>query len=106
MNDLRCEKMVSVTNKHQCTGYVCVVCFLCEFTVELTAHQLHAHGARLATHHRDDADVLGDDWRVKQVGLCAVVVHVSDKYLQSKKELVNCVKFTDRFTTIMTISFQ
>ena len=61
------------------------VCFLCEFTIELTAHQLHAHGAGLAAHHRDDAEVLADDRGVKQVGLSAVVVRVSNKYLQIKK---------------------
>lgn len=70
-----------------------VLCLLCEFTVELTAHQLHAQGAGLATHHRDDADVLGDDRGVKQVGLGAIVVHVSNKYLQ-RKELTNCVNCT------------
>ena len=63
---------------------MCTLCFLCEFTVELTAHQLHAHGAGLATDHRDDADELGDDGGVEQVGLGAVVVHVSHKYLHSK----------------------
>ena len=61
---------------------VYVVCsFVCNFTIQLAAHQLHAHGAGLATHNRDNADKLGDDWRVKQVGLGAVIVHVSHKYL-------------------------
>lgn len=67
------------------------VCFVCEFTVELTAHQLHAQGAGFATHYWDNADVLGNDWRVKQVGLGAVVVHVSNEYLQRKEESANCV---------------
>lgn len=67
-----------------------VVCLLCEFTVEFTAHQLHAQSASLATHHRDNADVLSNDWRVKQVGLGAVVVYISHKYLRKrggKKEI-------------------
>lgn len=67
------------------TQHVYVVCFLCEFTIEFTAHQLHTHSAGLATHYRDNADVLGNDWGVKQVGLGAVIVHVSNKYLQRKK---------------------
>lgn len=99
LNDLRCEKLVSETNKHQYAEHQqCVdvsaasACFLCELTVELTAHQLHAQGAGLATHHRNNADVLGNDWGVKQVGLGAVVVHISNKYLQRKDELANCVK--------------
>jgi len=53
----------------------------CEFTVEFAAHQLHAQGAGLATHNRNDTDVLGDDWGFKQVGLSAVIVHVPHKYL-------------------------
>jgi len=57
---------------------------VCVCTVELTAHQLHAHGAGLAAHHGDDADVPGDDRRVEQVGLGAVVVKVTDKHLQRK----------------------
>lgn len=69
-----------------------VFCFLCEFTVELAAHQLHAQGAGLATHHRDHADVLGDDWGVKQVGLGPVVVHVSNKHLQRREESGKCVR--------------
>lgn len=85
-------KLVSVTNKQYTERRRCVfVCFLFEFTVELTANHLHAQGAGFATHHRDNADVLGNDWGVKQVGLGAVVVHVSNKYLQRKEELVNCV---------------
>lgn len=47
---------------------------MCLFTIELTAHQLHAQRARLAANHRHDADVLGHDRRVKEVGLCAVVI--------------------------------
>lgn len=61
------------------------------FTVELTPHQLHAHGASFATHHRDDADVLGNDWGIEQVRLGAVVVHVSNKHLLRKEELAQCV---------------
>lgn len=92
LNYLICEKLVSVTNKQYIERRKCVfVCFLFEFTVELTAHHLHAQGAGLATHHRDNADILGNDRGVKQVGLGAVVVHVSNKYLQRKEELVNCV---------------
>jgi hypothetical protein len=52
------------------------------FTIELTAHQFHAQGAGLATDHGDDAEVLADDGRVKQVGLGAVVVHVPHKHLE------------------------
>lgn len=52
------------------------------FTIELTAQQLHAQGAGLAAHNRDDTDVLGHDRRVKQVGLGAVVIYVADKNLQ------------------------
>ena len=52
------------------------------FTVELTAHQLHAQGAGLATHHGNDADVLGHDGRVKQVGLGAVVIDVPHEDLR------------------------
>lgn len=52
------------------------------FTIEFTAHQLHAQGAGPAANHGDDADVLGHDWRVKKVGLCAVVIYVANKNLQ------------------------
>lgn len=52
-----------------------------EFTVELTADQLHAQGAGLATHNRNDAEVLCDDRGVEQVGLGAVIVYVPLKYL-------------------------
>lgn len=55
---------------------------LCVFTIESTAHQLHAQSAGLAANHRDDADVLGHDRRVKKVGLCAVVICVSHENLQ------------------------
>jgi len=51
------------------------------FTIEFTAHQLHAQRAGPAAHHRDDADVLGYDRRVKEVGLCAVVICVANEYL-------------------------
>lgn len=54
----------------------------CVFTVELTSDQLHTQRARPAADHRDDADELGDDGRVKQVGLCAVVICVSMENLQ------------------------
>lgn len=59
-----------------------------ELTVEFAAHQLHAQGAGFATHDGNDADVLGDDWGVKQVGLDAVVVHVSNKYLLKKEKVL------------------
>lgn len=52
------------------------------FTIESTAHQLHAQRAGLAANHRDDADVLGHDRRIKEVGLCAVVICVSNENLQ------------------------
>lgn len=57
---------------------------MCELTVELAAHQLHAQRAGFAADHRDDADVLADDGRVEQVGLGAVVVHVPDENLQNQ----------------------
>lgn len=53
----------------------------CEFTVEFAAHQLHAQGACLTAHNRDNTDVLSDDWGVKQVGLSAVIVNVPHKHL-------------------------
>lgn len=56
----------------------------CVHTIELTANQLHPQGAGLAAHHGDDADELGDDWWVKQVGLGAVVVHVPYEHLTDK----------------------
>lgn len=69
--------------------------FLREHTVQLAAHQFHAQRARLATHHGDHADVLGDDGRVEQVGLGSVVVHVSDKNLQRETESVDCGRELD-----------
>lgn len=57
----------------------------CAFTIEFTAHQLHTQRACPATNHGDDADVLGHDGRVKQVGLCAVVIRVPHKNLQHAK---------------------
>lgn len=55
------------------------------FTIEFTAHQLHAQRAGPAAHHRDDADVLGYDRRVKEVGLCAVVICIANEYLRTQK---------------------
>lgn len=55
---------------------------LCVFTIEFTAHQLHAQRAGPAADHRDDADVLGHDRRVKKVGLCAVVICVAHENLR------------------------
>lgn len=52
------------------------------FTVEFTSDQLHTQRACPATNHRDDADVLGHNGRVKKVGLCAVVIRVSGENLQ------------------------
>lgn len=72
--------------------HVYVECCLCEFTVELTANQLHAQSAGFATHYRDNAYVLGDDWRVKQVGLGAVIVHIPNKYLQKREKLTKSIK--------------
>lgn len=72
-------------------------CFVCEFTVEFAAHQLHAQGAGLATHDGNDADVLSDDWRVKQVGLGAVIVHVPHKHLWNIEELVSHVSAVTEF---------
>ena len=95
LNYLTCGKLVSITNKQYDERQKCVfVCFLCEFTVKLTAHHLHAQGASLATHHRDNADVLGNDRGVEQVSLGAVIVHISNKYLHGNEELVNCVVCT------------
>lgn len=54
----------------------------CVFTIEFTAHQLHAQRAGPTTNHRDDADVLGYNWSVKKVGLCAVIICVAHKNLQ------------------------
>lgn len=54
----------------------------CAFTIEFTAHQLHTQRACPATNHGDDADVLGHDGGVKEVGLCAVVIRVPHKNLQ------------------------
>lgn len=51
------------------------------FTVQLAAHQLHAQCARLPTDHWDDSDELGDEWRVKQVGLGSFVVDIPNKHL-------------------------
>ena len=62
----------------------CVCLCVCVHTIELTAYQLHTQGARLATHHRDDADKLGDYWRVEQISLGAVVVHVPYEHLTDK----------------------
>lgn len=66
-----------------------VYSFLCRFTVELTAHQLHSQGAGLTTHDRNNADILGNDWGVKQIGLGAIVVHITRKYLQKREVLKN-----------------
>jgi len=52
------------------------------FTVELAAHQLQAQRAGPAADHWDDADVLGQDGGVEQVGLGAVVVGVADEDLR------------------------
>lgn len=66
---------------------LCVLlCVGLVFTVELAADQLHAQSARLATHHGDDADVLSDDWGVKQVGLATVVIYISCKHLSKRGE--------------------
>lgn len=65
-----------------------------QITIEFTAHQLHAKGAGFATHDRNDADVLGNDRGVKQVGLGAVIVHVPNKQLLKEEELVNFFKST------------
>lgn len=51
------------------------------FTIQLTAHQLHAQRARSAANHRDDANVLGHNGRLKEVGLGAVVICVPNKDL-------------------------
>jgi hypothetical protein len=50
-------------------------------TIELTAHQLHAQGAGLSAHHRDDPDILGHHRGLEQVGLGAFVVYVGHKDL-------------------------
>lgn len=55
---------------------------VCVFTIEFTAHQLHAQCAGPAANHRDDADVLGHDRRVEKVGLGAVVVCVAHENLR------------------------
>lgn len=52
-----------------------------DFTVQLTAHQLHAQCACLPTHHWDDSDELGDERRVKQVGLGSFIVDIPNKHL-------------------------
>lgn len=52
------------------------------FTIEFTAHKLHAQRAGLAANHWDDADVLGYDRRVKKIGLCAVIICVAHENLQ------------------------
>lgn len=59
------------------------------FTIEFAAHQLQAQRAGPAANHRDDADVLGHDGRVKKVGLGAVVVRVANENLRraTKREL-------------------
>lgn len=64
-----------------CVRHVYSGCFLCEFTVEFTAHQLHAQGASLTAHNRNNADVLGNDWGLKDVGLGTIIVHVPHKNL-------------------------
>ena len=74
MNGRRLDKKV-----HQTVLYLRLV------TIKLTAHQLHAKCAGFAAHHRDDPDVLGNDWRVKHVGLCAVVICVTQKNLYQPK---------------------
>lgn len=66
-----------------------VYSFLCRLTVELTAHQLHSQGAGHTTHHRNNADILGNDWGVKEIGLGAIVVHITHKYLGRREVLQN-----------------
>lgn len=54
----------------------------CVVTVEFTADQLHAQRAGPATNHRDNTDILGYNWRVKKVGLGAVIICVAHKNLR------------------------
>lgn len=54
-------------------------------TVELTANQLHAQSAGLATHHGHHTDVLGHDGGVEHVGLGAVIIHVTHKHLGTQE---------------------
>lgn len=79
-----------------CARHVYSGRFLCEFTVEFTAHQLHSQSASLTTHNGNDADVLGNDRGVKNVSLGAVIVHVPDKNLGERWEQANCVNCTIR----------
>lgn len=60
-------------------------------TVELAAHQLHAQCAGLATHQRQEPDVLGNDGRVEQVSLGSVVVHVPCKHLRTGQQSTGSV---------------
>lgn len=54
-------------------------------TIELTANQLHAESAGLATDHGHHADVLGHDGGVEHVGLGSVIIHITHKHLGTQK---------------------
>lgn len=56
-----------------------------EFTVHLAADELEAQRAGAAAHHGVDADELGRDGRVQQVGLHGAIIHVPLENLEKSR---------------------
>lgn len=60
-----------------------------DFTVEFTADQLHSQSTSFTTHHRNNPEELSDDWRLEQIRLRPIIVHITNKNLENTMDTFN-----------------